>query len=212
MRTTDANRGRAASGYFADFSQRTYTQVVTFRRDGTPVGTPMHVAAAPDGQHAYFQLIHQGTALIPVDFILALDQPGTLPNHQRTLIANCLAQSAALMRGKNADEVRAELLARGMSGDALEAAIPHRVFSGNRPSNTLLLDTLDARSLGALIALYEHKVFVQGSIWGLNSFDQWGVELGKQLAAGIEKVLAGETGADAYDASTQRLLGYIMKS
>ncbi|MFT3733757.1 MAG: glucose-6-phosphate isomerase [Rhodocyclaceae bacterium] len=159
-----------------------------------------------NGQHAYFQLLHQGTALIPVNFILALRQQGTLPNHQRTLAASCFAQSAALMRGKTADEVRAELTARGMSGDALETAIPHRVFSGNRPSNTLLLDALDPYHLGALIALYEHKVFVQGAIWGVNSFDQWGVELGKQLASGIEAVLAGTAEASAYDASTQDLI------
>ncbi|HSD35946.1 MAG TPA: glucose-6-phosphate isomerase [Rhodocyclaceae bacterium] len=159
-----------------------------------------------NGQHAYFQLLHQGTSLIPVDFILALKQAGTLPNHQRTLVASCLAQSAALMRGKDADEVRAELTARGMDEREIPAAIPHRVFSGNRPSNTMLLDDLSPRSLGSLIALYEHKVFVQGVIWGVNSFDQWGVELGKQLASGIEKVLAGEADAAAYDASTQSLV------
>ncbi|MFT4172617.1 MAG: glucose-6-phosphate isomerase [Rhodocyclaceae bacterium] len=159
-----------------------------------------------NGQHAYFQLLHQGTALIPVDFILALRQPDLFADHHRTLIASCFAQSAALARGKTADEVRAELSARGMEGEALEAAIPHRVFDGNRPSNMLLLDTLNPRRLGALLALYEHKVFVQGALWGVNSFDQWGVELGKQLASGIEKVLTGEADAGAYDSSTQALI------
>lgn len=180
------------------------------RRDGGRVayatGPVIWGEPGINGQHAYFQLLHQGTSLIPVDFILALRQKGTLPNHQRTLIASCLAQSAALMRGKDGDEVRAELTARGMPENDIPEAIPHRVFSGNRPSNTLLLDELSPRSLGALIALYEHKVFVQGVIWDVNSFDQWGVELGKQLASGIEQVLAGEAEGKAYDSSTQRLI------
>lgn len=179
------------------------------RRDGAAVGyaTGPVIWGEPgiNGQHAYFQLLHQGPALIPVDFILALRQPDMLPEHHRVLIASCFAQSAALMRGKDATQVRAELTARGMSGEALEAAIPHRVFSGNRPSNTLLLDELNAERLGALIALYEHKVFVQGAIWGLNSFDQWGVELGKQLATGIEQVLLGGDDS-ALDASTRALV------
>ncbi|MDP5241395.1 glucose-6-phosphate isomerase [Uliginosibacterium sp. 31-16] len=161
-----------------------------------------------NGQHAFFQLIHQGTAVIPVDFILALSQPGQLPEHRVSQIANCLAQSAALMQGKAGDEVRAEMSAKGIPEEEIAALIPHRTFPGNRPSNTLLLDDLSPRSLGALLALYEQKVFVQGSIWGLNSFDQWGVELGKQLASGIEQRLTG-TGGPGYDASTEALLGYI---
>jgi glucose-6-phosphate isomerase len=186
------------------------------RRDGERIaystGPVIWGEPGINGQHAYFQLLHQGTALIPVDFILALRQPDTLASHQRTLMASCFAQSAALMRGKTADEVRAELTARGFSGDALEEAIPHRVFSGNRPSNTLLLDELNPRRLGALIALYEHKVFVQGAIWDLNSFDQWGVELGKQLASGIEAVLAGTADASTYDTSTQALIARAQAS
>ena len=136
------------------------------RRDGERIayatGPVIWGEPGINGQHAYFQLLHQGTSLIPVDFILALQQPGTLPNHQRTLAASCFAQSAALMRGKDADEVRAELTARGMPEHDIPLAIPHRVFSGNRPSNTLLLDELSPRSLGSLIALYEHKVFRAG--------------------------------------------------
>lgn len=161
-----------------------------------------------NGQHAFFQLLHQGTATIPVDFILALSQPGQIEAHRRSQIANCLAQSAALMLGKTEDEVRTEMSARGLDEAAIEILLPHRVFPGNRPSNTLLLDDLSPRSLGALLALYEHKVFVQGSIWGLNSFDQWGVELGKQLASGLEKRLAGEI-EPACDTSTEALLRYI---
>lgn len=161
-----------------------------------------------NGQHAYFQLLHQGTHLIPIDFILALQQPGQIEPHRTTQIANCLAQAAALMKGKTADEVRAEMSARGMSAEEVETLVPHRVFKGNRPSNMMLLDDLSPRTLGALLALYEHKVFVQGSIWGVNSFDQWGVELGKQLAAGIEKRLSGDAAAPVYDASTEALIRY----
>lgn len=179
------------------------------RRDGSPVGyaTGPVIWGEPgiNGQHAYFQLLHQGPALIPVDFILALRQPDMLAEHHRVLTASCFAQAAALMKGKTADAVRAELVARGMSGPALESAIPHRVFGGNRPSNMLLLDELSPERLGTLIALYEHKVFVQGAIWGLNSFDQWGVELGKQLATGIERVLLGDSDS-GLDASTQALV------
>ncbi|GAB2891362.1 glucose-6-phosphate isomerase [Uliginosibacterium flavum] len=182
------------------------------RADGEPVdyatGPVIWGEPGTNGQHAYFQLLHQGTAVIPVDFILALKQPGQLDAHRTSQIANCLAQSAALMQGKTAEEVRTEMSAKGVAAKEIEALIPHRSFPGNRPSNTLLLDDLSPHALGALLALYEQKVFVQGSIWGLNSFDQWGVELGKQLASGIEQRLAG-TGGPGYDASTEALLGYI---
>ena len=123
------------------------------------------------------------------------------------LVANCLAQSAALMRGKNADEVSAELGAKGWKGKELKAAIPHRVFSGNRPSNTLLLPRLDATHLGALLALYEHRAFVMSVLWDINPFDQWGVELGKQLAQNILRTMDGA--APAPDASTAALLARI---
>lgn len=158
-----------------------------------------------NGQHAFFQLLHQGTDLIPVDFIVPLTATHGLKDHHRLLLANCIAQSRALMVGMTAGEVRAELSAAGMRGEALEALLPHRMFPGNRPSNTILMPALDARSLGALIALYEHKVFVQGAIWGINSFDQWGVELGKQIATRIADELAsGE--ASEHDASTLGLI------
>ena len=158
-----------------------------------------------NGQHAFFQLLHQGTDLIPVDFIAPLKATHDLKDHHRLLLANCIAQSKALMVGKTAGEVRAELSAAGMKGDALEALVPHRVFPGNRPSNTILMPALSPQALGALIALYEHKVFVQGVIWGINSFDQWGVELGKQIANRIAGELAGgETGE--HDASTLGLI------
>ncbi|WP_374512158.1 glucose-6-phosphate isomerase [Niveibacterium sp.] len=160
-----------------------------------------------NGQHAYFQLLHQGTHLIPLDFILALEQNDMDPKHHAVLIASCFAQSAALMRGKTPDEVRAELDKAGVTGERADMLVKHRTFDGNRPSNMMLLDKLDPAHLGALIALYEHKVFVQGAVWGINSYDQWGVELGKQLASGIERALKGGGGELDYDASTQRLIG-----
>lgn len=160
-----------------------------------------------NGQHAFFQMLHQGPAIHSVDFILPVEAEHDLADQHRMLIANCFAQSAAMMRGKTADEVRRELMAKGMSGDALEAAIPHRVFSGDRPSNTLLLSAVDPYHLGALLALYEHRTFVQSVIWNINPFDQWGVELGKQLA---QHVLAAMSGKDMpLDPSTRKLLGRI---
>ena len=155
-------------------------------RDGRAVDydtTPVlwgHVGT--NAQHAFFQMLHQGPTIHAIDFILPLSVQHPYPDMHRKLVANCLAQSAALMRGKTAAEVRAELEVQGLRGDELEAAVPHRVCPGNRPSNTLLLPQLDAYHLGALLALYEHRTYVQGLVWGINSFDQWGVELGKQLA------------------------------
>lgn len=162
-----------------------------------------------DCQHAYFQSIHQGTRLIPVDFIAVMDQPSEDPEFHRMLMSHCFAQSEALMRGKTEEEVVAELKAMGKSAGEILLLTPHRIFAGNKPSNTLLLDRLTPRSLGALIALYEHKVFVQGAIWEINSFDQWGVELGKQLAKEIDKDFNAEDNADPatrHDASTSGLI------
>ncbi len=159
-----------------------------------------------NGQHAFYQLIHQGTRLIPADFIGAARSQSPLGKHHQLLAANLFAQTEALMRGKTAAEVRAELAARGMSGAALEAAVPHRVFSGSRPSNTILYRALDPFTLGRLIALYEHKTFVEGTIWGIDSFDQWGVELGKQLAGTIAAELDGSKPPAAHDSSTRGLI------
>ncbi len=160
-----------------------------------------------NGQHSFYQLIHQGTAIIPCDFIAPAVTHNKLPtDHHALLLSNFFAQTEALMRGKTADEARAELAAKGLSGDALEAAVPHRVFPGNRPTTSILLRQVTPRSLGALIALYEHKIFVQGIIWNVNSYDQFGVELGKQLAGVILPELAGTEPVTGHDGSTNGLI------
>jgi glucose-6-phosphate isomerase len=161
-----------------------------------------------NGQHAFFQLLHQGTRLVPIDFILARASDYPVGRHHAMLIANCLAQSEALMTGKTEAEARAELERDGFAGAALERLLPHKVFSGNRPSNTILIDRLDPFTLGLLIALYEHKIFVQGAIWGVNSFDQWGVELGKQLARRILGEIEGGPTLP-HDASTAGLIARV---
>jgi glucose-6-phosphate isomerase len=180
------------------------------RKDGRPVemktGPVVWGEPGTNGQHAFFQLIHQGTEIIPVDFLVAAEPHEQLSDHHAKLVANCFAQGQALMRGKTGDEVRAELKAAGLDdGDVLKLS-PHKVFPGNRPSNTLLYKKLTPYTLGRLLALYEHKVFVQGAIWDVNSFDQWGVELGKQLANGLLPVVKGEADTAGLDASTAGLV------
>ena len=163
-----------------------------------------------DGQHAFYQLIHQGTELIPSDFIAPVRSHNPLGDHHAKLLANFLAQTEALMRGRTLDEAREEMLAAGLSADEAERLAPHRQFDGNRPTNSIVVEQVAPRTLGALIALYEHKIFTQGIIWGINSFDQWGVELGKKLAGVIlGELTAGEAG-DGHDASTRALLDYVL--
>ena len=159
-----------------------------------------------NGQHAFFQLLHQGTRLVPADFIVAARCDHDLVDQHRLLVASCLAQTEALMTGRSAGEVRVELEAAGVPRRRAGSLAVHREFDGNRPSNTLLLDRLDAFTLGALVALYEHKVFVQGAVWGINSFDQWGVELGKALATSIARELVDPGEARTHDASTAGLI------
>ena len=161
-----------------------------------------------NGQHAFFQLLHQGTRLIPVDFIVAATSPYDDAHHE-LLLANCLAQSAALMRGKTTDEARAEMQALGLAADEIERLAPHKTYRGNQPSNTLLFEVLDARALGGLIALYEHKIFCQGIVWQVCSFDQWGVELGKQLAGRMLPQIQGAAADAALDASSAGLLAQL---
>ena len=147
-----------------------------------------------NGQHAFYQLLHQGTRRVTCDFLVGLESPYPLGDHHRLLLANCLAQTEALMMGKGEEAVRDELAAQGLAGAALEALVPHKVFPGNRPSTTIVYRTLDPRTLGMLLAMYEHKVFTMGAMWGMNSFDQWGVELGKQLARRIDEDLTARCG------------------
>jgi len=164
-----------------------------------------------NGQHAFYQLIHQGTRLVPCDFLVPAQTHNPLGDHHAILLANCLAQTEALMRGKTEAEARAELEAAGLRGEALERLLPHKVFPGNRPTTTILFRKLDPRTLGRLIALYEHKIFVQGVIWGINSFDQWGVELGKQLAQKILAEIRSGRPAGTHDASTNGLLAHCLR-
>lgn len=163
-----------------------------------------------NGQHAFFQLIHQGTRMIPADFIADMESRNGVGDHRDLLLSNFLAQTEALMQGKTADEARRELEAQGLSGEALERLLPHKCFAGNHPTNTILFDRLTAKSLGGLLALYEHKVFVQGVIWNINSFDQWGVELGKALASNIEAELQEKTPVDGHDPSTNGLINHYL--
>ncbi len=159
-----------------------------------------------NGQHAFYQLLHQGTDVIPADFLVAATPHEADDVHHHLLLANCFAQTEALMRGRTTDEARAELTAEGKAPAEVERLAPHKTFPGNRPSNTILYRLLDPFTLGRLIALYEHTVFVQGAIWGIDSFDQWGVELGKQLATQLLPMVEGKTSPDTRDASTAGLI------
>jgi len=161
-----------------------------------------------NGQHAFYQLIHQGTKLIPADFIAPMESHNPIGSHHEILLSNFFAQTEALMKGKTVAEARKELREAGMKGKALSALLPHKVFEGNRPTNSIMVDKITPRTLGSLIALYEHKIFVQGIIWDINSYDQWGVELGKQLAKKILPELQRPGLVKTHDASTNGLLNY----
>lgn len=167
-------------------------------------------AAGTNGQHAFYQLIHQGTRVVPCEFLLAANgHEPELAHHHQLLVANCLAQSKALMLGRSLDQARDIAAAKGYEGSELDRQARHRVFPGNRPSTTLLYPHLDPFTLGQIIALYEHRVFVEGVILDINSFDQWGVELGKELAATLQPVVDGTQDATGEDASTAALIDYI---
>ena len=176
-----------------------------------PVETGPIVWGAPgtNGQHAFYQLIHQGTSVIPCEFLVAArGHEPELQHHHALLMANCLAQSEALMRGRTLEEARAKI-AGTFEGAELERQAAHRVFDGNRPSTTLVYETLDPFTLGEIIALYEHRVFVEGVILGINSYDQWGVELGKELATALQPIIDGDAPADDKDASTRALVNWL---
>lgn len=159
-----------------------------------------------NGQHAFYQLIHQGTKLIPCDFIASANSHNPRGQHHQILLSNFFAQTEALMMGKSAEAVQAELEKAGLPATAIAQLLPFKVFEGNRPTNSILLEQLTPRSLGSLIAMYEHKIFVQGAIWNIYSFDQWGVELGKQLANSILPELEDQRSIDTHDSSTNGLI------
>ena len=184
--------------------------------DGTPVagssGPVVWGEPGTNGQHAFFQLLHQGTDIIPVEFLIAANgfEPELRHQHQ-LLMANCLAQSEALMKGRTLAEAKGQLTAKGMDEREADFIAPHRVFTGNRPSITFVYDRLTPYALGRLIALYEHRVFVEGVLFRINSFDQWGVELGKELATGLLPVIEGKQSAEGHDASTRGLVAALAK-
>ena len=164
-----------------------------------------------NGQHAFYQLLHQGTRLVPCDFLAPLDTHNPLDRHHEVLLANFFAQTEALMRGKTPEEARAELEAQRLPRARVDALVPHKTFPGNRPTSSIVFDKLTPRALGTLVALYEHKIFVEGVVWDINSFDQWGVELGKQLAKKIEPELASKGLVTSHDSSTNALINRYKK-
>ncbi len=182
-------------------------------RDGEPVTwqtCPLVFGeVGPNAQHSFYQLLHQGTQLVTADFLAPVQGSSEYPRHHDLALANCFAQSRALMEGQSAEQAAAALRAEGLSEEEIVRAVPHKVHEGNRPSSTLLFQRLDPHTLGMLIALYEHKVFVQGVIWEVNSFDQWGVELGKELAKELLPAVTGEQSPAGLDASTRELLAYV---
>jgi len=179
-------------------------------RNGQPIayhtGPIVWGEPGTNGQHAFYQLLHQGTTLVPCDFIAVVKTQNPIGDHHAKLLANCFAQSEALMNGKTALEARRELEAAGEDAQTISRFLPYKVFEGNRPSNTLLIRYLDPKTLGSLIALYEHKIFIQGILWNVFSFDQWGVQLGKQLAGAILPELTGSDPASQHDSSTDALI------
>jgi len=181
-------------------------------RDGKEVdyatGPIIWGESGTNGQHAFYQLIHQGTMMIPIDFIAPVESHNPLGEHHKILLANFFAQSEALMVGRTAAEARAEMEAQGLSEVDIEQLLPHKIFPGNEPSTSIMFRKLKPKTLGSLIALYEHKIFVQGIIWRINSYDQWGVELGKTLAKVILPELDGSEPVSGHDASTNGLINY----
>ena len=197
-----------------------YLQQLEMESNGKRVtreGAPVECATAPvvwgapgtNGQHAFFQLLHQGTQVVPADFIGCCQSHHALGSHHEILMSNFFAQTEALMRGKTAEEARTEMLAQKLAPAEAAALAPHRAFPGNRPSTSIVLRKLDPHGLGMLLALYEHKVYVQSLIWGINAFDQWGVELGKTLASRILPELSNNTPVATHDSSTNGLINYF---
>ncbi len=203
-------RLRLLPSYLQQLEMESCGKSTTLDGDTVAYGTVPVTWGTPgtDGQHAYFQMLHQGTSPVPADFIACCRPHHRLRRHHDMLLANFLAQTEALARGLTPEEAGAAMRRQGLSASEIGRLLPHRVFPGNRPTTSILLDELSPRTLGALIALYEHKVFVQSVIWNINAFDQWGVELGKQLASRILPELDGTAKATAHDASTAGLIKY----
>jgi len=179
--------------------------------DGYTTGPIVWGEPGTNGQHAFYQLIHQGTRLVPCDFLAPLETHNPLGKHHEVLLANFFAQTEALMRGKTPDEARAELTAQNLPPARVEELVPHKTFPGNRPTTSIVFDKLTPRTLGMLVAMYEHKIFCQGIVWDIFSFDQWGVELGKQLAKKIEPELESKGLVSSHDASTNALINRYKK-
>jgi glucose-6-phosphate isomerase len=198
--------------YFQQLDMESNGKRVT--RDGKPValatGPVVWGEPGTNGQHAFFQLLHQGTDVVPVEFMIgARGHEAELRHHHDLLIANCLAQSEALMRGRTLEEARAQLMAMGRSAKDVERLAPHRVFPGDRPSITLAYGILDPYTLGRIVALYEHRVFVEATVWDTNPFDQWGVELGKEMATNLLPLVQGRAARQADNSSTEGLLSFL---
>jgi glucose-6-phosphate isomerase len=202
---------------FADYLQQ--ADMESNGKSVTNNGKPVDIATGPviwgqpgtNGQHAFYQLLHQGTPLVPCDFLASARSHNDIGNHHEILMANFLAQPEALMRGRSAEQARELLVARGKTGEELETLVAATTFSGNRPSNSFLYPLLSPAMLGTLIALYEHKIFCQGVIWDINSFDQMGVELGKELAQTILPELQSGADTGRHDSSTQGLMAHYLK-
>jgi glucose-6-phosphate isomerase len=198
--------------YFQQLEMESNGKRVTMAGEtvNAPTGPIVWGELGTNGQHAFYQLIHQGTQVVPCEFMIAArGHEPELAHHHQLLIANCLAQSKALMRGRSLEVARKLMAEKGLEGDELERQARHRVFPGNRPSTTLIYDQLTPFRLGQIIALYEHRVFVEGAILGINSFDQWGVELGKILAVELEPVIRGEASDKGKDGSTAQLVKFV---
>lgn len=197
--------------YLQQLEMESNGKSVTLSGGRAPLETSPVVWGEPgtNGQHAFFQMLHQGTQVVPIDFLVAAEPTDADAHHHALLVANCLAQGEALMRGRTKDEVKAILAKQGMAQDAIEKLAPHKVFPGDRPSSTLMYRQLTPYALGRLVALYEHKVFTQGVIWDINSFDQWGVELGKELANRLAPIVEDSSKSTAdLDGSTAGLIGW----
>ncbi len=201
------------AAYFQQGDMESNGKSVT--RDGEPclwsTGPILWGEPGTNGQHAFYQLIHQGTKIIPCDFIAPVETHNLLGQHHRILLSNYFAQTEALLKGKTADEVRRELAGAKMSAGELDKLVPQKTFAGNKPTNSILVQKITPRSLGMLVAMYEHKIFTQGVIWNINSYDQWGVELGKQLAKAILPELEGAAPVASHDSSTNGLINDYKK-